>query len=105
MTHSIRNILVAGTLLAPFPAGAQSARYYQQTYMAASHNWVFRRTYPQADRLFNAFDYGHAILYQTLWTQPDAPKDELDSKQFSYITRKLFVKPPSVMLDETAIGP
>jgi hypothetical protein len=105
MTSPLKSLIIVATIVSPIAASAQSARYYEQTYMPASHNWVFRRTYPQADRLFNAFDYGHAILYQTLWTEPDAKAEELDSKQFGFITRKLFVHPPSVMLDETAIGP
>jgi hypothetical protein len=84
---------------------SQPTRYYEQTYMHASHNWVFRATYPEADHLFNAFDYGHAILYETLWRHPDAERSALDEKQFGFITTKLLVHPPSVMLDEAAIGP
>ena len=63
-----RSLYVACALtLCVASASAQSSRYYEQTYMRASHNWEFRNAYPQADRLFNAFDYGHAILYETLW--------------------------------------
>ncbi len=98
-------VLLAVLSAIPSIASAQSARYYDQTYMAASHNWAFRRAYPQADRLFNAFDYGHAILYQTLWTDPDAKRERLDGREFGFITKDLLVHPPSVMLDETAIGP
>ena len=100
------SLLAAVALL--FPAislSAQSGRYYDQTYMRASHNWEFKKGYPQADRLFNAFDYGHAILYETLWRQPSAKRDVLDGKEFDFITKKLFVKAPRVMLDESAIGP
>ena len=101
-----RSLYVACALtLCAAPASAQSARYYEQTYMRASHNWKFRNAYPQADRLFNAFDYGHAILYETLWRQPSANRDALDSKQFGFITSDLLVHPPKVMLDERAIGP
>jgi hypothetical protein len=84
---------------------AQSGRYYEQTYMRASHNWEFRKSYPQADRLFNAFDYGHAKLYETLWRQPTAKKAVLDDREFGFITRDLLVHPPKVMLDESAVGP
>ena len=86
-------------------AQAQTSLYYEQTYMKAPHNWVFRSHYPEADRLFNAFDYGHAILYETLWRNPDSPSSSLDEKQFNFITQKLLVHPPRVMLDESAIGP
>jgi len=84
---------------------AQTRLYYEQTYMPAPHNWAFRAAYPRADRLFNAFDYGHAILYETLWRKPDAAPQILEQKQFDFITKKLLVNPPRVMLDESAIGP
>jgi len=86
-------------------AQAQTRLYYEQTYMRAPHNWAFRDRYPGADHLFNAFDYGHAILYETLWRNPNASPAALDEKQFKFITTKLLVHPPSVMLDETAIAP
>ncbi|HMI47352.1 MAG TPA: hypothetical protein VK481_01625, partial [Gemmatimonadaceae bacterium] len=76
-----------------------------QTYLAASHNWAFRDRFPKVDALFNAFDYGHAILYETLWRQPNAPTSVLDTTRFQFITRKLLRNPPDVPLDESAIGP
>jgi hypothetical protein len=57
------------------------------------------------DGLFNAFDYGHAILYETLWRNPRASKDALDDRQFRFITTQLLRKPPAVPLDEAAIAP
>lgn len=87
------------------PVEAQTRLYYEQTYMPASHNWAFRSTYPRANRLFNAFDYGHAILYETLWRKPDAAPRTLEQQEFDFITRKLLVNPPRMMLDESAIGP
>jgi hypothetical protein len=75
--------------------------YYEQTYMPASHNWAFRHQYPEADRLFNAFDYGHAIVYQDLITHPD----RIESDRFTFITTQLLVHPPAEPLDEEAIGP
>ena len=59
--------------LAPSEARAQWATTYETFYLQAPHNWVFRNNYQAADRLFNAFDYGHAILYERLWTRPGAP--------------------------------
>ena len=47
---------------------AQWATTFEQFYFADGSNWAFRNTYPAADRLFNAFDYGHAILYERLYT-------------------------------------
>ncbi|HLL83506.1 MAG TPA: hypothetical protein VK420_12665, partial [Longimicrobium sp.] len=85
------------------PAHAQWARVHEQFYMPAEHNWVFRRNYPAADRLFNAFDYGHAILYEKLLTRPGAPVSELEVKEYDYITRKLLVAPPRLPVEEAAI--
>jgi hypothetical protein len=93
---------VVGAL--PGNAGAQ-LQPNPQTYLAASHNWAFRDRFPKVDALFNAFDYGHAILYETLWRQPNARISLLDSARFQFITRKLLRDPPNVPLDESAIGP
>ena len=79
--------------------------YYEQTYMPASHNWAFRHRYPQADRLFNAFDYGHAIVYQELIAHPDGPVSRIEQDRFDFITTQLLVHPPALPLDEEAIGP
>ncbi len=99
-------IVCIAILAAPLAyADAQGNRYFDQTYLPASHNWAFKNTYPQASRLFNAFDYGHAILYETLWRQPTAKADVLDSREFAFITTRLLPRPPRVMLDESAIGP
>jgi hypothetical protein len=89
---------------APGDAAAQASSY-AQTYLAAPYNWAFRDRFPQVDALFNAFDYGHAILYETLWRRPGAAASELDSSRFQFITRKLLRNPPNVPLDESAIGP
>ena len=72
MRAALRSILVAAALLAPAAARAQWVTTHEQFYLQAPHNWVFRNDYQGADRLFNAFDYGHAILYEKLWTRPGA---------------------------------
>ncbi len=84
-------------------AGAQWVQQSDQFYLPAEHNWAFRHEYAAADRLFNAFDYGHAILYEKLYTKPDAPPGELEEKEYDFITQKLLVKPPRVPLEEGAI--
>jgi hypothetical protein len=86
---------------APFHA----APYYDQTYLSASHNWAFRHQFPRVDALFNAFDYGHAKLYETLWSDPGAARETLDGGQFQFITRDLLRHPPGVPLDEGGIAP
>jgi hypothetical protein len=85
------------------PAAAQWSRQHEQFYLPAEHNWVFRRNFPGADRLFNAFDYGHAILYEKLYRHPDAPASELEEKEYDFVTRRLLVSPPRMPLEEGAI--
>lgn len=107
MTNTIRIHLTLGALLtlgAP-RAGAQWTRVDEQYYLPAPHNWVFRAEHPAADRLFNAFDYGHAILYELLWTRPGADPSVLERDQFEFITRRLLINPPRLPLEEAAIEP
>jgi len=98
-------ISAAFVFLAPAatPAGAQWSTTYEQFYMPGSFNWAFRDSYPAADRLFNAFDYGHAILYEKLYTKPGAPVSVLEQQEYDFITKKLLVNPPHVPLEESAI--
>jgi hypothetical protein len=78
---------------------------YEQTYLSARHNWSLRKRFPDADALLNAFDYGHATLYQTLLTRGPAAATPLEGAEFDFITKRLLVNPPGLPLDETAIGP
>src|SRR5687767_15313418 len=82
---------------------AQWSTTYEQFYMPGKFNWQFRENYPAADRLFNAFDYGHAILYERLWTEPNAPASTLEEREYAFITKELLVNPPRVPLEEAAI--
>jgi hypothetical protein len=97
--------LLTGAALAGIvnSAGAQWSTAYEQTYLPAGHNWSFREQYRVADRLFNAFDYGHAILYELLHTKPGAPAERLEEQEYDFITRKLLVRPPALPLEEAAI--
>jgi hypothetical protein len=85
------------------PAEAQWSTAYEQFYLPASHNWAFRRNYNAAERMFYAFDYGHAILYETLWTRPDAPESLLEERIYDRLTRRILVRPPRLPLEEAAI--
>nr|MBA2632548.1 hypothetical protein [Chloroflexota bacterium] len=96
-------ILAAGLGLFPEPARAQWVQAHEQFYLPAEHNWEFRNTYRVADRLFNGFDYGHAILYETLYTEPDAPVSRLEEEEYRFLTTDLLVDPPHVPLEEAAI--
>src|SRR5215207_9773255 len=84
-------------------AGAQWSTTYDQFYLPDRTNWMFRNNYPAADRLFNAFDYGHSILYETLYRRPDADPSILEQREYDFVTRKLLVDPPRVPVEEAAI--
>src|SRR5688572_13466522 len=83
---------------AALPADAQWVRQSEQYYFPAKHNWVFRQNYIGADRLFNAFDYGHAILYEILYSKPNAPVSRLEEREFDFLTQNLLRHPPRVPL-------
>ena len=93
---------VTCTLIA-VPADAQWSTTYEQFYQQAPHNWRFRAQYQYADRLFNAFDYGHAILYETLWRFPSSPAARLEEEEYTRLTTRILVKPPRIPLEEGAI--
>src|SRR6185369_2323209 len=105
LVTAMRHAFIAAlalALLAP-PARAQWSTTYEQFYLQASHNWVFRDRYVGADRLFNGFDYGHAILYETLWRHPDAPASLLEEREYDHLTKGVLVSPPRLPLQEAAI--
>ena len=107
-THACWSALLIGATVAatagtPAVAGAQWSTAYEQYYLPGKFNWTFRTQYPAADRLFAAFDYGHAILYERLYNDPHAPVSHLEEDEFDFITRKLLVSPPRLPLEEAAI--
>ena len=64
-------VLIAATAASAAPLAGQGRRG-EQFYYPGAFNWEFLRTYPEAARLFNAFDYGHAVLYERLYTKRDS---------------------------------
>ena len=104
-----RPVISVGCLLLIGVVGCGSfARVPQQTYLGGSYNWAFRDNYAHSDRLFNAFDYGHAILYERLLRakdRPDVAARDIDGREFTFITTQLLVHPPALPLEEHAIGP
>ncbi|MES2178039.1 MAG: hypothetical protein V4550_09260 [Gemmatimonadota bacterium] len=102
-----RNLLIALALAMsvgiPSMAQAQWSTAYEQFYLPGKFNWTFRNEYPAADRLFAAFDYGHAILYERLYNDANAPVSQLESDEYDFITKKLLVSPPRLPLEEAAI--
>lgn len=102
-----RTFAVAVTLTAMLGgvAVAQDQRN-EQFYYPGAFNWSFLGNYSDAARLFNAFDYGHAVLYETLYTRADsaAAGRELE-KQYRYLTTDLLVRPPRFAVAEEVIEP
>src|SRR5262245_4748994 len=110
-THARRSWtarLVPLAVAAAVVACGSISRVPEQTYLGASYNWAFRNQYPHSDRLFNAFDYGHAILYERLLRdagRPEVAVRDIDGREFQFITTKLLVHPPELPLEEHAVGP
>ncbi|HEX7980107.1 MAG TPA: hypothetical protein VF461_15970 [Gemmatimonadaceae bacterium] len=98
----LRRFALSGLVLI---GGCIGARTYEQTYLRASDNWKFRARYPEADHLFNGFDYGHAILSEMLIRHPDDAPKRLEGPVYQRITCDILRDPPSVPLEERAVGP
>lgn len=79
-------------------------RREEQFYYPGSFNWRFLARYPEAARLFNAFDYGHAVLYERLLTQGDTADSAL-AREYRYLTRDLLVQPPRLGVAEEVVMP
>ena len=103
--RTVRRLLTGGLCVAAVAACAATRRYYPQAYFPAVHNWAFRNTYPNADRLFNAFDYGHAVLSEELYTRPDDGARILEGPEFNRIVGRILTSPPAVPLDGEALAP
>jgi hypothetical protein len=100
-------VAVAAALAAPVQSlHAQWVTTAEQFYPGGSFNWRFLSTYPDAAKLFNAFDYGHAILYEVLWKEPvEKAIPRLEEREFNFLVNKLLVNPPRLPLAEEAIMP
>ncbi len=85
---------------------AQWVTTTEQFYPGGSWNWRFLNVYPNSARLFNAFDYGHAILYEVLWREPKSKAiPRLEEREFDFLVNDLLVKPPRLPLAEEAVAP
>lgn len=87
------------------PTGSQWSTVYKQFFLQAPHNFYFRRNYPAADRMFNAFDYGHAILYELLLTRPNEAVPLLEEREYNRLTGRILNQPPRLPAAEDAIEP
>ncbi len=78
----------------------------ERFYTPGGFNWEFWRRYPEAARLFNAFDYGHAILYETLYTEShQLAAARVLAREYRFLTTDLLVRPPRFAVPEEAISP
>ncbi len=77
----------------------------EQFYYPGSFNWQFLARYPGAARLFNAFDYGHATLYEHLLTTPPSQLSQALDREYRYLTTDLLRRPPRFGVAEVAIEP
>ena len=107
---SLRTTLAQGLAVAALlhcttvgPAAGQAQRD-EQFYFPGGFNWQFLANYPEAARLFNAFDYGHAVLYELLYTKRGKAASELE-KEYRYLTTDLLVRPPRFAVAEEVIMP
>jgi hypothetical protein len=92
-------------VLAAATACAPHIQRGERFYYPGSFNWRFLAAYPEAGRLFNAFDYGHAVQYEVLWREGAAGVPRLEGREFDYITRELLVRPPRFAVAEEAVSP
>ncbi len=104
MTHT-RIGLAFGLLTTLAGSLAAQEQRNEQFYYPGSFNWQFLKRYPEGGRLFNAFDYGHAVLYEKLLTRPRDLMGELEQRQFDYLTTDLLIRPPRFAVAEEAIEP
>jgi hypothetical protein len=106
LRHPIRRLALgffAGLVLQA-PALAQDQRD-EQFYYPGSFNWTFLKNYPEGARLFNAFDYGHAVLYEKLYTTDGEATERSLEKEYRYLTTDLLVRPPRLAIAEEAVMP
>ena len=105
MKTSITSLTAAAFLLGTSlsTAAAQTQRD-EQFYYPGDFNWQFLGKYPEAARLFNAFDYGHAVLYERLYTKRGKASRELE-KEYRYLTTDLLVRPPRFAVVEEVVMP
>ena len=87
----------------PISAGYPESRG-EQSYFPGRFNWQFQSRYPEAARLFNAFDYGHAILYERLMDRRDADR-LLEQRDYPFLVNDLLRHPPRLGVAEEAIAP
>ena len=102
----VNGIALFGALAAGASRAVAQDRRDERFYYPGSFNWQFLANYPEAARLFNGFDYGHAVLYERLYTRPDSARlaDALE-REYRFLTTDLLVRPPRFAVAEEVIEP
>src|SRR5260370_38131516 len=91
------------------PAGAvvhgadAQGRRDERFYYPGAFNWAFLERYPDAARLFNAFDYGHAVLYETLYQERDSGAGKALTQAYYHLTTDLPRRPPRYTAAKEAV--
>ena len=101
--HHVLGFAIALAVTIPLPLAGQDRRD-EWFYLPGTFNWQFLRTYPAAARLFNAFDYGHAVLYERLYSGRGDAAKELE-QEYRFLTTDLLVRPPRFAVAEEAVMP
>ena len=97
--------LTAFALAAALPSAAHAQdQRDEQFYYPGAFNWRFLKSYPEGARLFNAFDYGHAVLYERLYTGRGQAHEALE-KEYRFLTTDLLVRPPRFAVVEELVSP
>lgn len=105
MPRRVRPAAPVSTARSPEASAPSLEQRSERFYLPGSFNWQFLARYPEAARLFNAFDYGHATLYERLHRNPGAPLEVLEKEEFAFLTRDLLIHPPRLGVPEEAIAP
>ncbi len=79
------------------PAAAQwSGGVGDQTSRPASYEGEFRQRYPETEALFNAFDYGSAVLFERLLTEPNPLVERLEVEIYGKLAGQVLRNAPRV---------
>ena len=108
MTRRITNrtmVALALIILGGGTAVSAQDRRDEQFYLPGSWNWQFLSEFPEAAKLFNAFDYGHAVLYEKLLTTKSEATARALDVEYAYLTTDLLIRPPQFAIAEEAVMP
>ena len=108
MTRRIRYLAIIVLVMAIIggrTAVSAQDRRDEQFYLPGSWNWHFLSEFPEAAKLFNAFDYGHAVLYEKLLTTKAEATARALEVEYAYLTTDLLIRPPQFGIAEEAVMP